>query len=97
MSDEQYTEDLEPEALEHDDEALPLPITENAHATASLGMTIIVDGKSAWPKFEFGDTALPGETAADLQARVLEVTLDGAFTVAENAKFVMQQINKKNQ
>ena len=93
------SDDLEPieEAEQYDEEALPLPITENAHATASLGMTIMVDGKSAWPKFEFGDNALPGETSADLQARVIEIALDGAFTVAENAKFVMQQINKKNQ
>jgi len=86
----------EPE--EYDEEALPLPVSEHAHATSSLGMTIIVDGRTAWPKFEFGDTALPGESAADLQARVIEVTLDGAFTIAENAKYVMQQVNaKKNQ
>lgn len=95
MSDS-YEEDGE--IVEYDEEALPLPITENAHATSSLGMTIIVDGRTAWPKFEFGDTALPGESAADLQARVLEITLDGAFTVAENSKYVMQQLSiKKNQ
>lgn len=87
--------DISREPEEYDEEALPLPVSENAHATSSLGMTIIVDGRSAWPKFEFGDTALPGESAADLQARVIEVTLDGAFTIAENAKYVMQQVNAK--
>ena len=71
-----------------------LPISPDAHASASLGLTIVVGGRSHWPKYEFGDNALPGETAADLQARVLEACIDGAFTLAENAKFVAAEVAK---
>lgn len=83
-----------PEPIEDDEEEIfDVEITTEAHATASLGTTVIVGGKTAWPKFEFGDKALPGETAADLIKRVNDVALNGAFDMANQARALMQQVN----
>lgn len=87
MSDTSEVQPQEDEEIE-----IP-PITEGAHASASLGVTIMVAGKSAWPKFEFSDNALPGETADELIERVNNLTLEGAFNMAEKARWLMTELN----
>lgn len=85
-------------STEVEEEVVELPaISGSAHASASLGVTIIVNGKSAWPKFEFGDNALPGETAEELIERVNDLTIEGAYNVAEKARWLMTELttNKK--
>lgn len=64
-------------------------ITDKAHASASVGLTLILGNRTAWPKFEFGDNALPGETSEELIARVNTLTLDGAFSIAEQTRHLM--------
>jgi len=72
------------------------PITSEARASASCGITIQVGHRSAWPKFEFADGALPEETADELIERVNNLTLEGAFNMAEKTRWLLQEQSKKS-
>jgi len=85
-------------AEDEDDVGFITEQTESARYTASLGITIIHKGKTAWPKVEYGDDALPGENAAEHMKRVNDIALNGVFDLANQGRSLMQQIetNKEN-
>ena len=81
---------------EEDEEYELPPATEAARASASCGITIQVGHHSAWPKFEFSDNALPGESSEELLERVNSLTLEGAFNMAEKTRWLMTEQSKKS-
>lgn len=81
-------EQLEEETFE------PLPQTESARATATLGMTVMYKGRpEAWPKVEYSDSAMPGETADQLLARVNAYAVNGVIELAGFAQDLVEQIH----
>lgn len=76
-----------------DDDIEVLPINETARFSASLGITVEANGKLAWPKFGFSDTALPGEDAVDAIARANDYALSGVYELAKQSLALMRQVD----
>lgn len=82
------------EDVTEDDVDQAIPITPNAHATAKIGGTIVVNGRSFWPSYEFGDASFDGETDLDLTERVQTIALDGYLNLATKARIAITEFEK---
>lgn len=97
MSTTEQLDESQEDAIQEETQEMEVPpISPTARATASCGLTIIVNGRTAWPKFEFSDGALPGETSDELTQRVNNLTLDGAFDVAEKTRWLMTELHNNS-
>lgn len=74
------------------EEPADVPQTDQARATATLGITIIESGRQAWPKFEYADAPLPGEDAIGLITRVNDIALKGLYDVADQGRNLLKQV-----
>lgn len=85
--------------MDGDDPGDEMPdVTDQARFTATLGITIVEQGRQAWPKFEVSDGVLAGETSEQLAVRVNSVALNGLFDLAvEGRKLLQQEIEREKQ
>lgn len=77
---------------EYDDEPVAVPQTDQARATATLGITIVESGRQAWPKFEYADAPLPDEDAISLITRVNDIALKGLYDIADQGRNLLKQV-----
>jgi len=84
----------ENEEPEIEDTVEPIPITPQAHATAKIGGTIVVSGRSHWPSYEFGDAAIEDENDLQLTERVQTIALDGYLNLAHKARIAIAEFEK---
>lgn len=84
----QFDEDPSEDAVD----AVEMPLTANGRATATLGITIVEQGRQAWPKFELSDEPFPGEDASELITRVNDYALKGLYDIAEQGRALLKQV-----